>query len=707
VSVGLNPSQQAAVEHDIGPLLVLAGAGSGKTRVVTHRIARLIERGVASRSILAMTFTNKAAAEMRERVVGLVGPKVAKDLQVSTFHRFGLHVLGQETRALGFRGSEFAIFDQADAAGVVREILRSQRTSKNYDIGAILARIGSAKNAFLDAETWEQQQREGRGLDDYDEIAMLVYPRYQAALRAFQAFDFDDLICEVVRLFQRREDVLHRWQMRFRHIIVDEYQDTNHAQLELTRLLGGEHRNVCVVGDDDQSIYAWRGADVRNILDFEEHFPGARVVKLEHNYRSRKPILDVANAVLARAGARRHKKTLIPTRLEGDKVEAVIAADPDIEASFVGAEVARLLEREGIRPKEIAVLYRSNLQSAAIESALKERQIPIRMIGGQQFYERKEVKDLIAYLRLILKPDDEMALRRIINYPARGVGEVAIAKLSAHATAHSTSLWAAVCRPHAVHDLAPAAMEGCRQLVRLVESMRTRLDAFSATSMARALCSEIGLKEDIMAGSTTNQAAARRWGNVEGLLNVFVRREERGKGDRESFAEFLRLLALRQDGEEEEATDKVTLTTMHGAKGLEFGCVFVIGLEEGLMPHARTLEERATDFTPADTDAATSLEEERRLFYVAVTRARDRLYLCRARARGMRGKLVQRTPSRFLLEIPAELYNERIEEAAVAPEIEKAKAGAAGVLAALLAEGGGTGEIAPIPRPFAVRRRAR
>ncbi len=706
MSAGLNPSQHAAVEHALGPLLVLAGAGSGKTRVVTHRIARLIERGTSARSILAVTFTNKAAAEMRERVTSLVGPRVAKDLHVSTFHRFGLEVLGAETRALGLRGTSFAIFDQADSTGVVREILREIKAGKSFDVGAILARVSNAKNAFLTPEEWEDAQRKGRGLDDYDEIAMLVYPRYQAALRAFQAFDFDDLICEVVRLWQRRPDVLERWRARFRQIIVDEYQDTNRAQLELVRLLGGEHRNVCVVGDDDQSIYAWRGADVRNILDFEEHFPGAKVVKLKHNYRSVKAVLDVANAVLVKSGARRHPKTLIATRSSEDRVQVVIAADPEVEASFVGAEVQRLLEREGVRPKEVAVLYRSNQQSAPIESALKERTIPIRMIGGQQFYERKEVKDLIAYMRVILNPNDEMSLRRIINYPARGVGDVAVGKLGSWATAHDATLWTAVSRPHAVRDLPPAAMEGCRALVRLVEAMRLRLETFSPASVARALVGEIGLKEDIQQASPSNQAAARRWGNVEGLLNVFFRREEQGKGDRESFAEFLRLLALRQDGDDEDAADRVTLTTIHGAKGLEWRHVFIIGLEEGFMPHARTIDERATDVTP-DADAATSLEEERRLFYVAVTRARDRLWLSRAKVRGMRGKPAPRTPSRFLLEIPRELYDEREEEAPVAPDLEKARAGAAGVLAAILGEGGGTGEIAFIPRPGAPPRRRR
>ncbi len=697
----LNPSQRAAVEHELGPMLVLAGAGSGKTRVVTERVARLMERGVSARSILAMTFTNKAAAEMYERVGKLVGGKLARELKVCTFHRFGLDVLGAETRALGFRGTSFAIFDQADATGVLREILREIRAGKSYDVAAILARISNAKNAFMEPEEWAEAQRRGKGLDEYDEIAMLVYPRYIAALRAFQAFDFDDLICEVVRLWQRRPDILERWRMRYRFVIVDEYQDTNRAQLELLLLLAGEHKNIAVVGDDDQSIYAWRGADVRNILDFEAHFGGARVVKLEHNYRSRRPILDVANAVLARSGARRHKKTLIATREGADKVQLVVCADPDVEASFVGAEAQRLLEREHARPKDIAVLYRSNLQAAAIESTLKERQVPFRMIGGQQFFERKEVKDLIAYLRVALNPDDEMCLRRILNYPARGIGDVAVNKLTAAATARDLSLWSVVTRPHTVHELAPAAMEGCRQLVRIIEAARARFERGEPSAqISRALLAEAGFKEDIVAGSTSNNAAARRWGNLEGLLNVFTRRDEQGKGDRDTFAEFLRLLALRQDADEEEATDRVTLTTMHGAKGLEFPYVFVIGLEEGLMPHSRSIEERATDVAPAGAEGDAgghSIEEERRLFYVAVTRAKDRLYLTRAKHRGQRGKMVPRTPSRFLLDIPAELYDEREELAPAAPELDKTLAGASSVLAAL-SFNPFAGEIPLIPR---------
>jgi DNA helicase-2/ATP-dependent DNA helicase PcrA len=679
-------------------MLVLAGAGSGKTRVVTERIARLIERGTSPRSILAMTFTNKAAGEMHERVGRLIGAKAVKELKVCTFHRFGLDTLGGETRALGMRGGKFAIFDQTDSTSTIREILREIRTTKNYDIGAILTRISAAKNAFLEPEEWLEQQRNGRGIDEYDEISMLVYPKYLSALRTFQALDFDDLICELARLWQRRPDVLERYRMRYRYLIVDEYQDTNRAQLELVRLLAGEHRNVMVVGDDDQSIYAWRGADVRNILDFEEHFPGAKVVKLQENYRSKKPVLDVANSILARATGKRHKKVLVPTRGEGPRVEVIVAADPDVEASFVANEAQRLVEREGVRPRDIAVLYRSNQQAQPIESALKERQIPLRMIGGQQFFERKEVKDLLAYLKLTLTPDDEMALRRIVNYPARGIGDAAFSKITAYATAHDMSLWAVVQRAHAVRDLPPAALEGCRQVVRIIEAARMRFEQGQpSASVALQLCEDVGLKQDIMAGSANPQAAARRWGNIEGLLKVFTRRDEQGKGGREQFAEFLRLLALSRDDDDEDAQDRVTLTTMHGAKGLEFPYVFVIGLEEGLMPHSRTTTERATDMPVGDGEA-TSLDEERRLFYVAVTRAREKLFMSRCKVRTQRGKPVPRTPSRFLLEIPTELYDEREENAPVAPALEKTKAGAASVLAALKIELP-PAELPMIPRP--------
>jgi DNA helicase-2/ATP-dependent DNA helicase PcrA len=682
VSDTLNPSQRAAVEHDLGPLLVLAGAGSGKTRVVTMRIARLLERGVSARNILAMTFTNKAAAEMHERVAKLVGAKNARELTVSTFHRFGLGVLGAEARALGFRGGKFVIFDQADCSGVVREALRSVRNDKGYDVGAILARISAAKNAFAEPERMKEDLAAAGDVSDYDEITSLVYPRYLSMMKGFQAFDFDDLVCEVVRLFKKRDDVRDKYRQRYRYVIVDEYQDTNHAQLELVRQLGGGHKNVCVVGDDDQSIYAWRGADVRNILDFEEHFSGARVVKLEENYRSSASILAVASQVLEKSGARRHKKNIVSTRPAGDRVTEVVCADPEIEAAFVARSIDDFVTKGEVRRKDCAVLYRSNLQAPDIEQALKERGIPVRMIGGTQFYERKEVKDLLAYLKVAFDPLDEISLRRIINYPARGIGEAALEKLGAYATAYSASLWTAVTRAHAVQDLPPAAREGCRDLVRIVEATRARFNAGElSASVARALSADIRLKEDIQAASTSNAAAARRWGNVEGILGVFGRRDDKGLGTRDAFEDFLRILALREDGEEEEKGDAVTLTTMHGAKGLEFRYVFIVGLEEGLLPHARTQNERATDVPTSE--GATSLEEERRLFYVAVTRAKDKLWLMRAERRAFRGKIAQRVPSRFLAEIPSELLDKREERTKPAADPQKTAAGAAGLLAAL------------------------
>ncbi|MBK8252048.1 MAG: UvrD-helicase domain-containing protein [Polyangiaceae bacterium] len=681
VATSLNPSQRAAVEHEHGPLLVLAGAGSGKTSVVTQRIARLIERGHPARSILAMTFTNKAAGEMFERVARLVGAQQGRDLTVSTFHRFGLTVLGKETRALGMRGTSFAIFDQADTSGVVREILRTVKTGKNYDIGAILARISAAKNAFLDADEWAKRERESRGLDDYDEIASIVYPKYQSALKSFQAFDFDDLICEVVRLWRKRKDVLDKWRQRYRFVIVDEYQDTNHAQLELTRLLVEEHKNVCVGGDDDQAIYAWRGADVRNILDFQEHFPGAKVIKLEHNYRSVGAVLDLANAVLQKQPGRRHKKTLMATRDKGPRVEVIVAADPDVEAAFAANEIQKALEEKGLRPRDCAILYRSNLQAQPLEAALKERQIPYRMIGGQQFFERKEVKDLLAYLRVVLDPEDEMALRRIVNYPARGIGEAALAKLTSYATAKDTTLWHVVSKPYLVNEFPAVAMDGCRQLLRITDGARQRLaKGEPSAQVLRYLAEEIKLKEDIIAGSTTTPAAQRRWNNIEGLFVLFSRRDEQGKGGGEDLIDYLRFLTLQRDDGDEEAEDKVTLTTMHGTKGLEYKLVFVVGLEEGLLPHARTLGDRATDIP---LEGAHSLDEERRLFYVAVTRAKDKLYLCRSRVRLARGKMMPRTISRFLQDIPPDLYDEREVNAPEAPPLEKTVAGASALLAAL------------------------
>jgi superfamily I DNA/RNA helicase len=672
----LNPAQSLAVDHDTGPMLVLAGAGSGKTRVVTLRIAKLLERGVSARSILAMTFTNKAAAEMRERVERIVGDKPARELVVSTFHSFGMRILTAEARRLGLRHGDFAIFDQGDAAGTVREILRGVRGAKRYDIGAILARISHAKNQLITEE--ELAEREG---DEYDEITKDVYPKYRTALRGFCAFDFDDLVCEPVHLFEKHADILEKWQQRFRYILVDEYQDTNRAQLELVRLLAREHRNIVVVGDDDQSIYAWRGADVSNILDFERHFPGAKVVKLEQNYRSTGAVLSIANSVLAGTRARRHEKVLVPTRESGSTATLLTANDPDLEARFVAEEIERM-SREGRNLAEIAILYRSNLQSEPLESALRERRIPFQVVGGTQFYERKEVKDVLAYLRVVFNPTDEIALRRVINYPARQIGEAALDKLTNYANTHKKTLLQAVEQADAILNMPESAIASCRAFMLVIDHARQQLDGGGrGANVARELVTRVKVHEDIMDGSASGDQAEKRWGNIESLMRVFERHDARPQGStRQSVSELVRFLTINPDKDDEQAERSVTLSTMHGAKGLEYEVVFIVGLEEGLLPHARTLQARATD---VGGKVASDIEEERRLFYVSITRAKDHLYLSRTLTRMMRGKTMPRAPSRFLADIRDDLLQKKDMLSAPLPALATTAARGAALLALL------------------------
>ncbi len=693
MGVPLNPAQMKAVEHQLGPLLVLAGAGSGKTRVITHRIARLMERGVPASAIVALTFTNKAAGEMAERIGGLLkerglrgGKKLAggkghggndAGLTICTFHSFGLRVLTREKRALG---GAFTIFDQGDCMGVLKEVMRTIDVDggRRFDMPAIMTRISNAKNAFQSPEEMPDSD------DPYAEITKEVYPRYQAALRAFSAFDFDDLVCEVARVWSERPDVLARWQERYQYILVDEYQDTNRAQLELVRLLGSRLKNVCVVGDDDQAIYAWRGADVRNILEFEDHFPGATVVKLEQNYRSCKAVIEVANAVIAKRPDVRHRKVLFTDKEGREKITLAVAETPEAEASYVARELRRWMRDEGKRPKDMAVLYRSNGQAKLLEEALREEGVPYRIVGGQQFFERKEVKDLLSYLKLALNRQDEISLRRVINYPARGIGAQSVERLALHATAKGWTLWQAVERVDALDDVSGPAREGCKELERVMGELRKKLlvDRMPASQAARELCDRIGLRADIDQGSPSTQAAAKRWGNVEALFGTFTRKEQRdanaqdlGKDPSAALSAFLHALTLNFDEEEEATQDVVTLSTLHGSKGLEFDVVHLIGCEEGLLPHSRTLDSKLSDAAPQD------IEEERRLFYVGVTRARDALVLSRCRARLLRGKPVPRTPSRFLMDIP----EARVEEITVREDKGLAMAAAAEHGNALLA----------------------
>jgi DNA helicase-2/ATP-dependent DNA helicase PcrA len=694
----LNPPQREAASHGGGPLLVLAGAGSGKTRVITYRIAHLLALGIPPGAICAMTFTNKAAAEMRERIAGLVNDRAAvRQLTIGTFHALGLQILQTERKALGLpRG--FTIYDQADQLGAVREAMRALHDGeRRFDVKALLTRISLAKNAFIGPHDYLPDPA-----DDYDVQAAQVYPRYQDLMRSCAAFDFDDLIVEPVRLFERDPAVHRRWAERFRFVMVDEFQDTNAAQLRLVRHLVSDHQNLVVVGDDDQSIYSWRGADPTNILRFAELFPGARIVKLEQNYRSSKTILAAANQVIAN-NPRRHGKQLWSNHDPGEPITHAVAATAEDEARWVAAEIARL-HHDGRGWSDIAVMYRSNLQAKALEDELRQASVPYVMYGGQQFFERKEVKDVIAYLRVALNVRDDLALRRVINYPARGIGATTVERLVTAAQARHAPLWDALRAAIAGGtealpgigtailrdeddpasrdgaegersqpgeeapaglaggaggsaargiDLRGAARNGIIELVHVVSELASALDAgTNVVAAARTLIEDIRLYDDLREAAGSAASAQRRIDNVEGLLGSLGRFAEKARG-RAALAEYLRMLSLETSEEREDSGDRVVLTTLHGAKGLEFPVCFMIGLEEELLPHIRTLQPQVTDVN--DAEHATDISEERRLCYVGITRAQRKLYLTRACVRVQRGRSLPRTPSRFLLEIPDEL----------------------------------------------------
>jgi DNA helicase-2/ATP-dependent DNA helicase PcrA len=639
--VGLNEAQSAAVAHDEGPLLVLAGAGSGKTRVVTHRIARLVEeRGVPPDRILAVTFTHKAADELAERMAALIGHKRAAQLWLTTFHSFGVRFLREEARAALGESAEgparFVIFDQSDAVGLLREILRREGIAdRKLDLWAVLARISLWKNKMVGPEDVPESDFE------YDAVARAAYPHYEAALRSMRAFDFDDLVLAPVKLLRSSDALREKWSSRFRHLLIDEFQDTNKVQLELVRLLVGGRRNVCAVGDDDQSIYGWRGAEVGNILDFEKHFPGARIVKLEQNYRSRAPILEIANAVIGRSSVRRVGKVLRATRPGGDKVRLVVVGDDDQEARFVAQEIRRLRADAGILPGQVAVLYRSNLQARAVESALRAEGIPYQVVGGTQFFDRKPVKDAVAYLRVVVNPRDELSLRRILNYPARGIGDTTVARIERWAAARRTPFVDAVFQLDAIPDLPDAARRGAASLGAALAEARERFAAGrELAASARSLFDRVGLR------AALQEEGPQRWLDVEHVLRSLDSYERSENAEKPSLAAFLQRITLRSNDDDYAPGDAVTLTTLHSAKGLEWPVVFLIGLNEGMLPHLRTMDPKLTEAAPTD------VEEERRLFYVGVTRAQDRLYLCRFLRREVRGKWIPTAASRFLVGLP-------------------------------------------------------
>jgi len=631
---GLNPSQREAVTLPDGPALVIAGAGSGKTRVLTSRIGYLLGEGRARpHEVLAITFTNRAAAEMRERVDQLVG--ASRGMWVMTFHAACGRILRREADRLGYR-SNFTIYDQADQVRVVKACLEELgRDPKRFPPRGIHSRISSEKNRLVSAT----QFRENIG-NFFEQVVADVFELYERRLHASNAMDFDDLLVRSVDLLESFDDVRERWQGAFNHLLVDEYQDTNHAQYRIVRLLSDAHRNVFVVGDVDQAIYTWRGADIRNILDFERDFPDARVVRLEQNYRSSQRILDAANAVIENNAGRIEKRLWSDLGM-GEPIRVIEAEDEHDEARIVAARIGGLLEA-GARASDIAVFYRTNAQSRVLEDLLVRHGVPYQVIGGPRFYERAEIKDAMAYLSVLDNPSDEIALRRIINQPRRGIGDASVDRLSATAGFSGRSLWTALEDPEGA-GLATAAARSVRAFRAMMDDLRDRAVELPVGDLMELLLERNGVIELLEAERTIEAS-----GRIENLQElVGVAREYVARSEEPSLAGFLQEVSLTADADALAAADesgggRVTLMTLHNAKGLEFDAVFVIGMEQNLFPHARSIEEA-------------NIEEERRLCYVAITRARRELVLVYARQRTLFGARGFNAPSQFIAEIPENL----------------------------------------------------
>ena len=622
---GLNPVQYEAVTHAEGPLLIIAGAGSGKTRVLTQRIAHLIrDLGVSPFEILAITFTNKAAGEMKERVAALVGP-VAEKMWVSTFHSACVRILRRDGNRLGFPSS-FTIYDQSDAERLTGYVIRDLGLDpKKFPARSVHGTISAAKNDGLDPAGFA-----ARAGSIFDRKIADVFVEYQARLLKAGAMDFDDLLTNTVRLFREHPDVLETYQRRFRHVLVDEYQDTNRVQNEMVLLLGAQHHNVCVVGDSDQSVYRWRGADISNILEFENAFPDTTVLLLEQNYRSTQNILDAANAVIDNNMSRRPKELWTDVG-SGEAIVRYHADDEADEAQWVANQLNHLHD-SGHRWGDCAILYRTNAQSRLVEEYLMRVGIQYKVIGGTRFYDRREVKDALAYVKVTVNPSDEVSVKRVLNVPKRGVGESSVGRLDAYARAHGLSFFEAL-REAAAAGVTGKALKGIDQFLGLVDELLLFVDGGPAPLIEAAL-QRSGYVEELEAEHSIESE-----GRIENLAELVGAARDFGSID-----EFLEQVSLVADTDALDDDDSsVVLMTLHSAKGLEFPCVFMIGLEDGIFPHMRTL---------ADPD---QLEEERRLAYVGITRARDRLHLSHAWARTMFGSTQYNPPSRFLDEIPTHL----------------------------------------------------
>ncbi len=658
----LNPEQAHAVRTTEGPVLVLAGAGSGKTRVITTRIAYLIAQGRAlPEEILAVTFTNKAAGEMRERVASIVGPAAAKRITISTFHSFCVRVLRAEIELLGYRRN-FTISSEGDARTLLRRTLRDiDGVQDGFDVDIFLQRIGAAKNAGLDApadvnkRAVKGAQKTGRAESEavqrYAKWLPEVYERYQSALKAANALDFDDLLAMTLRLWREHPAALERYQQLFRYVMVDEYQDTNGVQYALLRSLVSAHGNLCVVGDDDQSIYGWRGADISNILHFERDFPGAEVVKLEQNYRSTETVLGAANAVIGNNRSRR-PKALWSALGKGRPLDWFVVADEEAEAKEAVAWLTHIQGRSDARHSDFAILYRSNLQSRPFEIALRQAGIPYTVVGGHDFYERAEIKDIVSYLKAIANPRDEAAVLRVVNVPRRGVGDVTLHRVHDLCLRESMGVTRGLAALVEREDLPSNVAHGIRDFLGVIRDFRAKFRQSSGklTEVVTELVDRIGYREDLFRSCKSPEQFEARWGNVQALMSSVLEYEE--STTEPTLSGFLDQSALVSDGDQrgdgkDRRTSGVQLMTIHSAKGLEFPFVFLVGCEEGLLPHERNA-------------AGDLLEEERRLFYVAVTRAQRHLTFFEA-LRRMRFRKPRATKtSRFMTEIPERLVKRHI-----------------------------------------------
>lgn len=645
---GLNEQQQEAVLHIDGPLMIIAGAGSGKTKVLTTRIAHLMNQGVDAFNILALTFTNKAAAEMKERIEHILGNREARNLYIGTFHSVFARILRAEAEKLGYP-SNFTIYDSDDAKAVIKSIVQDmQLDDKHYKPNYVYSRISAAKNGLLDADAYLQdsliQKEDARSNRP---LLGAIFSAYSKRCFKNGAMDFDDLLFKMYELLARFPESLAKYQHRFKYILIDEYQDTNMAQYQIIKMLGAVHENICVVGDDAQSIYSFRGATVQNILQFQNDYNDVKIVKLEQNYRSTQTILNVANQIIS------NNKHQIPKELwtsndTGDKIKLVRTLTDNDEGRFVADTILEMKLRNHYMNKDFVILYRTNAQSRSFEECLRRMNIPYKLLGGVSFYQRKEIKDLLAYLRVIINPQDEENLKRIINYPARSIGKTSVDKIQVTANETGKTFWEVLQTP-GIADLKGAAAKAIEAFVYMIKGFQTQLEAASAYDVAFNVGKRTGLVAELYNDKSVEGLA--RYENIQELLNSIKEftetPDEEGELVDKSLGSYLQQITLLTDADKnnDENADSVKLMTIHAAKGLEFPCVFSVGLEETLFPSSMSLYDRE------------DLEEERRLFYVAITRAKQRLWVTFSASRYRFGSLVQNDPSRFIDEIPEALLD--------------------------------------------------